>query len=563
MSRKSRDKDEDFGLKKSSGVNYSQVLDRHVNDDRFERQRNARVGATPAPVAPPASSSSTAKKPVAQSATMDAFMRMVTGKDERTIADRISDPNRPTWEQYKKENADKLDLFANDDKEMIAYRKKLDAAREKALAKRSHTTKKKKKRSSSSSDNDSDSDDGRKRSKKKNSRKKKKSRKRRRSVSSDSESDALSGDSDREERSRKRHKHSSKSKKKKSKKASRDRDHSPSPVRLSAFLNDDASSDDSTEPPHAQEPTVSRSDRLSFMKLLRDGVQLRMRRQSGSNLSDASTVSSTAEDEDASSSSDTAAPSKRSTRGTKTSLRAWQTLAWRDVYSTEPFFEETVNGKPLRVKQLLQGELNGLGTGLTVWPAACVLLKHLDHRFGATKQLQNQFVLELGSGTGAVGIAAAMLHARRVVVTDVDNVLFLMQENADLARHESQARGENPITTIVEVASYMWGAPPSEAILPPNAEPQEYPDLILVSDCILPRLYPIEPLVAALALLCKPHAKILISYEHRHYEEFHPKQRFWDLMAAQGFALRVIEDDEYHPHYQADDIEIWEIARKV
>lgn len=62
---------------------------------------------------------------------MDAFMRMVTGKEERTIADRISDPNRPTWEQFKKENADKLDLFANDDKEMVAYRKKLDAAREK------------------------------------------------------------------------------------------------------------------------------------------------------------------------------------------------------------------------------------------------------------------------------------------------------------------------------------------------------------------------------------------------------------------------------------------------
>ncbi|GMF26039.1 unnamed protein product [Phytophthora fragariaefolia] len=62
---------------------------------------------------------------------MDAFMRMVTGKEERTIADRISDPNRPTWEQYKKENADKLDLNDNGEKEMKAYRKKLDAAREK------------------------------------------------------------------------------------------------------------------------------------------------------------------------------------------------------------------------------------------------------------------------------------------------------------------------------------------------------------------------------------------------------------------------------------------------
>ena len=58
-------------------------------------------------------------------------MRIMTGKDERTIADRISDPNRPTWEQYKKENADKLDLSGNGEKEMLEYRKKLDAAREK------------------------------------------------------------------------------------------------------------------------------------------------------------------------------------------------------------------------------------------------------------------------------------------------------------------------------------------------------------------------------------------------------------------------------------------------
>jgi hypothetical protein len=62
---------------------------------------------------------------------MDALMRMLTGKEERTIADRISDPHRPTWEQYKKENAGKLELSNNGEKEMREYRKKLDAQREK------------------------------------------------------------------------------------------------------------------------------------------------------------------------------------------------------------------------------------------------------------------------------------------------------------------------------------------------------------------------------------------------------------------------------------------------
>lgn len=40
-----RSRDEDFGLKKSSGVNYAQVADRHVDDERFERQRAVRAAS--------------------------------------------------------------------------------------------------------------------------------------------------------------------------------------------------------------------------------------------------------------------------------------------------------------------------------------------------------------------------------------------------------------------------------------------------------------------------------------------------------------------------------------
>jgi hypothetical protein len=38
---------------------------------------------------------------VTPSATFDAFLRMETGQPERSIADKINDPNRPTWEAYK------------------------------------------------------------------------------------------------------------------------------------------------------------------------------------------------------------------------------------------------------------------------------------------------------------------------------------------------------------------------------------------------------------------------------------------------------------------------------
>ncbi|KAI9908432.1 hypothetical protein PsorP6_003767 [Peronosclerospora sorghi] len=240
-------------------------------------------------------------------------------------------------------------------------------------------------------------------------------------------------------------------------------------------------------------------------------------------------------------------------------LAAWQTLAWRDAFSMAPFFLETVGGKPLRIKQVLQGEIHGFGTGLTVWPAACVLLKHLEQSAinRPLANTDNHFVLELGSGTGAVGIAAAMLlPAGRVMLTDVGNVRFIMEENVALAKQDG-VLGSN---VQLDVEVYEWGKAPSKKLIPSL---EQYPDLILVSDCILPRLYPIEPLVEALTLLSKPHTRILISYEHRYYQHFQPKQRFWELLKARNFTLRLIDTAEYHPHYFASDIEVWEITSSL
>ncbi len=45
----------------------------------------------------------------APSATYDAFMRMQTGQETRTIADKINDPNRVSWEQFRKVCACKND----------------------------------------------------------------------------------------------------------------------------------------------------------------------------------------------------------------------------------------------------------------------------------------------------------------------------------------------------------------------------------------------------------------------------------------------------------------------
>ncbi|DBA03172.1 TPA: hypothetical protein N0F65_003892, partial [Lagenidium giganteum] len=354
-----------------------------------------------------------------------------------------------------------------------------------------------------------------------------KSRKRYRSSSSSSSDDSSSdddhsSDSDDEERrskksrkSKKEHKRKHKKHKKKKKKArTKDNDES-SPVRLSSFFQN------GTDVNANAIATANAADKSRFLQLLREGVAARV----------------------------------HTATQAQPGVQAWQALAWRDAHSTEPFFHETVCGRLLKIKQILQGELNGFGTGLTVWPAACVLIKFLEHCYGSTtNKLRDQYVVELGSGTGAVGIAAALLDAERVVVSDVGKLVFLMHENIDLCRAQEGGHHIN-----VEAETYEWGGTPTPQLMPQG----RYPDILLVSDCILPRLYPIEPLVEALVLLSQlNHTKVYISYEDRYYQHFSAKEMFWKQMNQAGFDLRCLGEDELHPLYRAPDIEIWEAAKE-
>lgn len=144
------------GVKRSGGVNYSAVTDKRVDDARHEREKAYKES----------SSMDKSSGGTAMSSTFDAFQRMAAGLEPRTLADNMSNPNRPTWEQYKKDNEDKLDLVGTDMKKMAEYRAQLDRERDLRLS-----GGQKRKASAAISDNDEDSDDGRKKSKKKKSKK--------------------------------------------------------------------------------------------------------------------------------------------------------------------------------------------------------------------------------------------------------------------------------------------------------------------------------------------------------------------------------------------------------
>ena len=90
----------------------------------------------------------------------------------------------------------------------------------------------------------------------------------------------------------------------------------------------------------------------------------------------------------------------------------------------------------------------GVGTGGAVWPAAEVLARWLlDER----KTVQGARVLELGSGTGAVGLFAAGCGASSVLLTDGDASLCSLA--ADNARDNAALMPDATVTTM----RYRWG----------------------------------------------------------------------------------------------------------
>ncbi|CAM9393522.1 unnamed protein product [Ectocarpus fasciculatus] len=253
-----------------SVIDYGKVNERHMDDKRFERelkhkevlQKQADQGASK-------------ESEQAPSATYDAFMRMQTGQETRTIADKINDPNRVSWEQFRKDNADKLDIPGADRKKMVEYRAQLDKERESALAKGRNRPKRKLGVSSSESEGEgddrngggggSDSEDGggsssrRKKHKSKKDKKSKKSSKhksrrkgssskksskkssKRRKGSGGDSGDSSDSDTDAEsEESRRRRRKDKKSKKKEEKEPETK---GADPRRLSAFLQGSSGSE--------------------------------------------------------------------------------------------------------------------------------------------------------------------------------------------------------------------------------------------------------------------------------------------------------------------------------
>ncbi|NXD28081.1 MT21D methyltransferase, partial [Spelaeornis formosus] len=188
-------------------------------------------------------------------------------------------------------------------------------------------------------------------------------------------------------------------------------------------------------------------------------------------------------------------------------------------------------GPPLRLEQRAAG-----GVGCVVWDAALVLAKFLET--GACP-LGRRRVVELGAGTGAVGIMAATLG------WDVGNweLLALRVGNP---WHRCQEKLRLPLDP--------WQGEDVTEFQPP-------PDYILMADCIYYE-ESLEPLLKTLKDLTGPDTCVLCCYEQRTMGKNPEIERKYFELLQRDFELEQIPLDRHDEEYRSEDIHIVNIHRK-
>ncbi|KAI8363478.1 putative methyltransferase-domain-containing protein [Mortierella sp. GBAus27b] len=218
------------------------------------------------------------------------------------------------------------------------------------------------------------------------------------------------------------------------------------------------------------------------------------------------------------------------------------------------------------------------GVGSTIWDAGIVLAKYFERsNVAAIPHTSTINVLELGSGTGIVGLAVARLLSTmnikaRVVLSDKENVVPLLQRNADRNKSSGidievrvldwEAVSGIKAKDTTEEAESKSGTTTSDSTLDAVTDNQSILDiewdLVILSDCIwIPALYP--PLIGTLNTIIKTDkTKVVIAFEKRNFSE---EMEFF-AMLGKTFRFRDIKPEEQDANYQSDDIYLFTCQRR-
>ncbi|KIM45901.1 hypothetical protein M413DRAFT_64281 [Hebeloma cylindrosporum] len=176
------------------------------------------------------------------------------------------------------------------------------------------------------------------------------------------------------------------------------------------------------------------------------------------------------------------------------------------------------------------------GCGGLAWPAGQILANYLVQK--GPKYLENKNILELGSGTGLVGLAIGAFSGMKIWITDQAPLLSIMNCNIRLNRLESS----------VVAAELNWGSP-----IPANIP---RPDIILAADCVY--FEPAFPLlVQTLSDLSDSTTDILFCYKKRRKAD----KRFFAILKKK-FEWKEVLDDPHRHIYNRESITMIRLLRR-
>jgi predicted nicotinamide N-methyase len=190
------------------------------------------------------------------------------------------------------------------------------------------------------------------------------------------------------------------------------------------------------------------------------------------------------------------------------------------------------NNESLEIYQTKVGSV-----GSWCWESAICLAEYCyDHM---SDQFKNKKIVEIGSGTGVVGIQVSALGGN-VTLTDREELLELTNYNIK--------KNEHVITGKAQTKPLFWGDD-----LDANDDHFQDLDFVIVANCVYHSIE-LDDLIKTICNLCPENSRtcLLCCYELRNdgirklVNEFHEK------LIEKKFSVQVIEQTNFRMKYQND-----------
>lgn len=168
--------------------------------------------------------------------------------------------------------------------------------------------------------------------------------------------------------------------------------------------------------------------------------------------------------------------------------------------------------------------------------------------------MEGKRVLELGAGTGVVGIALAKCKAHSIVITDKHSQIPLMRRNFE--------HNKSSVPISVEVLCWEPARWRRESVAVAVSDAF---DTIIACDCVYPSQSSAHLAGVLLELMeLNPHATVLVAFERRPPPEGSPSgtdhpAEFFKMMNAGCDAVRL-DDKDIDPAWRYDELSIWRMT---